>query len=134
MIALRQEKETVGRRSARAVTGGAQDPLERVTFEEHTALDDEPHSADVRDEASRISINDEQIRDLAWSDRPPEDTACSMIAAALGDAKSRVFNQVNFSTTGIDLSALSATFGHLRNTAGPRGGARELEFSVRYEF
>jgi hypothetical protein len=45
-----------------------------------------------------------------------------------------VFNTVNFSTAGIDLLATSAMFGHIRNTAGPRGGARELEFGLRYEF
>lgn len=45
-----------------------------------------------------------------------------------------VLNSVSFSTTGIDLNALSATFGQIRNTAGPRGGARELEFGLRYEF
>lgn len=45
-----------------------------------------------------------------------------------------VLNTVNYSTTGLDLNALSATFGQIRNTAGARGGARELEFGVRYEF
>jgi hypothetical protein len=44
------------------------------------------------------------------------------------------FNTVNFSSVGIDLLATSATFGQIRNTAGPRGGAREVEFGLRYEF
>ena len=57
-----------------------------------------------------------------------------------------VFNNVNFSTvpvpiapginpSGIHLDPTSpTTFGQLVNTAGPRGGAREMEFAVRYEF
>jgi hypothetical protein len=44
------------------------------------------------------------------------------------------FNTVNFSSTDIDLRPTSATFGRIRSTAGPRGGARELEFAVRYQF
>jgi hypothetical protein len=43
-------------------------------------------------------------------------------------------NTVNFSSTDIDLRPTSPTFGRIRSTAGPRGGARELEFAVRYEF
>jgi hypothetical protein len=45
-----------------------------------------------------------------------------------------VFNQVNFSTTSIDLTGTSATFGRISSTAGPRGGAREMEFALRYQF
>jgi hypothetical protein len=40
----------------------------------------------------------------------------------------------NFITAGNDVLAMSATFGQIRNAAGPRGGARELEFGLRYEF
>jgi hypothetical protein len=43
-------------------------------------------------------------------------------------------NTVNFSSTDIDLRPTSATFGRIRATAGPRGGAREMEFAVRYQF
>ena len=46
-----------------------------------------------------------------------------------------LFNTVNFSTTSIALSPSSqGTFGQISNTAGPRGGAREMEFALRYEF
>jgi hypothetical protein len=44
------------------------------------------------------------------------------------------FNTVNFSSTDIDLRPTSPTFGRIRSTAGPRGGSRELEFAVRYQF
>jgi len=44
-----------------------------------------------------------------------------------------VFNQVNFSTFVANPEA-QATFGNFSATAGPRGGARELEFAARYEF
>jgi hypothetical protein len=44
-----------------------------------------------------------------------------------------VFNQVNFSTVANDPTA-PATFGTFSATAGPRGGAREMEFAARYEF
>lgn len=45
-----------------------------------------------------------------------------------------VFNNVNFSTTSIDLTATSTTFGRISATAGPRGGSREMEFAIRYTF
>jgi hypothetical protein len=45
-----------------------------------------------------------------------------------------VFDQVNFSPNGIDLAPRSATFGRITTTAGPRGGAREVELAVRYTF
>lgn len=44
------------------------------------------------------------------------------------------FNNVNFSANGINLSPLSPTFGRIMAAAGPRGGAREMEFALRYEF
>ena len=44
-----------------------------------------------------------------------------------------VFNQVNFSTFVANPEA-PATFGDFNATAGPRGGAREVEFAARYEF
>jgi hypothetical protein len=44
------------------------------------------------------------------------------------------FNQVNFSTAGIDLAPRSVSLGRITNTAGPRGGAREVELAVRYTF
>jgi hypothetical protein len=44
-----------------------------------------------------------------------------------------VFNQVNFNAFSIDPSA-PRTFGNITSTAGPRGGAREMEFAARYEF
>jgi Carboxypeptidase regulatory-like domain len=51
-------------------------------------------------------------------------------------------NSVNFASAGdvrdtggfiLDLDSPS-TFGQITNTAGPRGGAREMEFGVRYQF
>jgi hypothetical protein len=58
-----------------------------------------------------------------------------------------VFNQVNFSAgapwfpgnvsgfNGISLNPTSpATFGQITSTVGPRGGAREMETAIRYEF
>ncbi len=46
-----------------------------------------------------------------------------------------VFNNVNFDTTNIDFDIESqATFGRIFSTAGPRGGAREMQFVLRYEF
>lgn len=45
-----------------------------------------------------------------------------------------LFDQVNFSTSGIDLFPRSGTLGRITNTAGPRGGAREIELAVRYSF
>jgi len=58
-----------------------------------------------------------------------------------------VFNNVNFSPgapwypgnvngfNGLNLDASSpATFGQITQTAGPRGGAREMEMAIRYEF
>jgi hypothetical protein len=44
------------------------------------------------------------------------------------------FNNVNFSTVGIELRATQASFGRITATAGPRGGAREMEFALRYTF
>jgi hypothetical protein len=46
-----------------------------------------------------------------------------------------VFNTVNFSDTLLSLDPTSpSTFGQPTSTAGPRGGAREMEFAVRFEF
>jgi hypothetical protein len=46
-----------------------------------------------------------------------------------------VFNTVNFDDTTLSLDPTSpGTFGNITGTAGPRGGAREMEFAVRFEF
>ena len=46
-----------------------------------------------------------------------------------------VFNSVNFDDTSLSLDPTSpGTFGQLTATAGPRGGAREMEFAARLEF
>ncbi len=46
-----------------------------------------------------------------------------------------VFNSVNFDDTTLSLDPTSpGTFGNLTGTAGPRGGAREMEFSARLNF
>ena len=46
-----------------------------------------------------------------------------------------VFNNVNFSDVGLALDPTSpSTFGQFSQTAGPRGGQREMEFAIRYEF
>ncbi|HYL14662.1 MAG TPA: carboxypeptidase-like regulatory domain-containing protein, partial [Terriglobales bacterium] len=46
-----------------------------------------------------------------------------------------VFNTVNFSDIFASLDPTSpSTFGQVTATAGPRGGAREMEFAVRFEF
>jgi hypothetical protein len=46
-----------------------------------------------------------------------------------------VFNNVNFSDVNLHLDPSSpTTFGQFTQTAGPRGGQREMEFAVRYEF
>ena len=46
-----------------------------------------------------------------------------------------VFNTVNFSDTLLSLDPTSpSTFGQPTSTAGPRGGAREMEFAIRFEF
>jgi hypothetical protein len=46
-----------------------------------------------------------------------------------------VFNTVNFSDTLLSLDPTSpSTFGQPTSTAGPRGGSREMEFAIRYEF
>jgi hypothetical protein len=46
-----------------------------------------------------------------------------------------VFNTVNFSDTLLSLDPTTpSTFGQPTSTAGPRGGAREMEFAVRFEF
>jgi hypothetical protein len=46
-----------------------------------------------------------------------------------------VFNSVNFDDTTLSVDPTSpGTFGNITNTAGARGGAREMEFAVRYEF
>jgi len=46
-----------------------------------------------------------------------------------------VFNTVNFSDTFLSLDPTApSTFGQPTSTAGPRGGAREMEFAVRFEF
>jgi len=46
-----------------------------------------------------------------------------------------LFNSVNFDDTTLSLDPTSpGTFGSITGTAGPRGGAREMEFAVRYEF
>jgi hypothetical protein len=46
-----------------------------------------------------------------------------------------VFNSVNFSDAALALDPTSpGTFGQLTATAGPRGGAREMEFAARFEF
>jgi hypothetical protein len=44
-----------------------------------------------------------------------------------------VFNSVNFNNFNIDPTS-PGTFGNFTSTAGPRGGAREMEFAVRYSF
>jgi hypothetical protein len=44
-----------------------------------------------------------------------------------------IFNQVNFSGFTANPDA-PATFGNFSATAGPRGGAREMEFAARYQF
>jgi hypothetical protein len=46
-----------------------------------------------------------------------------------------VFNSVNFDDGTLSLDPTSpGTFGNLTGTAGPRGGAREMEFAARFEF
>ena len=46
-----------------------------------------------------------------------------------------VFNNVNFSDIFAALDPTSpSTFGQVSATAGPRGGQREVEFAIRYEF
>jgi hypothetical protein len=46
-----------------------------------------------------------------------------------------LFNAVNFDDTTLSVDPTSpGTFGNLTGTAGPRGGAREMEFAVRFEF
>jgi hypothetical protein len=46
-----------------------------------------------------------------------------------------VFNTVNFSDVFLSLDPTSpSTFGQPTSTAGPRGGQREMEFAIRYEF
>ena len=46
-----------------------------------------------------------------------------------------VFNTVNFDDTTLTVDPTSpGTFGNITGTAGPRGGAREMEFAVRFEF
>ena len=47
-----------------------------------------------------------------------------------------VFNSVNFGDGGLSLDPTQpGTFGQLTNTIGnPQGGARQMEFGVRYEF
>jgi hypothetical protein len=46
-----------------------------------------------------------------------------------------VFNTVNFDDTTISVDPTSpGTFGNITGTAGPRGGAREMEFALRFEF
>ncbi len=45
------------------------------------------------------------------------------------------FNTVNFDPDDIDFDVeAGATFGRIYSTAGPRGGAREMEFAFRYTF
>jgi hypothetical protein len=46
-----------------------------------------------------------------------------------------VFNSVDFADTSLSLDPTSpGTFGNLTGTAGPRGGAREMEFAARFDF
>ena len=46
-----------------------------------------------------------------------------------------VFNSVNLDDTTLSLDPTSpGTFGEFTGTAGPRGGAREMEFAARFEF
>jgi len=46
-----------------------------------------------------------------------------------------VFNSVNFDDGALSLDPTSpTTFGQINRTAGPRGGAREMEFAARFEF
>ncbi len=46
-----------------------------------------------------------------------------------------VFNSVNFDDGTLSLDPTSpGTFGNLTGTAGPRGGAREMEFAARFDF
>jgi hypothetical protein len=53
----------------------------------------------------------------------------------LGVAAYNVFNSVNFSDGSLSLDPTSpGTFGTLTGTAGPRGGAREMEFNARLDF
>jgi len=43
-------------------------------------------------------------------------------------------NHVNFAAPALGLFDTAATFGRITSTVGQRGGARELEFALRYEF
>lgn len=43
-------------------------------------------------------------------------------------------NNVNFAAPSVGLFDTAATFGRITSTVGQRGGARELEFALRYEF
>jgi Carboxypeptidase regulatory-like domain len=53
----------------------------------------------------------------------------------LGVSAYNVFNSVNFSDANLSLDPTSpGTFGNLTGTAGPRGGAREMEFNSRLDF
>lgn len=53
----------------------------------------------------------------------------------LGASAYNVFNSVNFSDASLSLDPTSpGTFGTLTGTAGPRGGAREMEFNARLDF
>ena len=46
-----------------------------------------------------------------------------------------IFNAVNCDDTTLSVDPTSpGTFGNLTGTAGARGGAREMEFAVRFEF
>jgi hypothetical protein len=52
-----------------------------------------------------------------------------------GASAYNVFNSVNFSDGSLSLDPTSpGTFGTLTGTAGPRGGAREMEFDARLDF
>ena len=53
----------------------------------------------------------------------------------MGVSAYNVFNSVNFSDASLSLDPTSpGTFGNLTGTAGPRGGAREMEFNARLDF
>lgn len=53
----------------------------------------------------------------------------------MGVSAYNVFNSVNFDDGTLSLDPTSpGTFGNLTGTAGPRGGAREMEFNARLDF
>jgi hypothetical protein len=59
---------------------------------------------------------------------------------SLGVAAYNAYNQINFAIrppynlTSLRITDTATTFGRLDRKAGTRGGAREVEFAVRYAF